>query len=243
MKLVVTNPHAGTRLTDYAERKIRPYISRTEREQLILDQSDLGAGAVYDMSGFQDVTELKGEYSRLVVDLNRPLRNALPLTDMDGEPLYKENGIASGEAELRSSIWKDYHDNIAEALSDDSILLDVHTMKDKNGRPDICIGTGHGKFTNADITVYLFSGIYSLFKDMGVSIATNHPYSGGYIPSEYAGKEKRAASLEMKRSLFTDGRGAVNKEKAEELNDRFRKLAERLLNYTSGSSFYLSSWL
>ena len=246
MTVIVTNPHCGLRLTDSVRRNMKAEFDGLSRDKLVLDQSDLGADYIYDVPGMDGITELRGDYSRLVVDLNRPLSQAFPLNDLDGRNLYPDEfRITPDDFLERRSIWDSYHSNIKQTAKSDeeSIIIDAHTMKDRHGRPDICIGTGGGHSCNSDFTVYLFSNIYHLFKNLNgkdsLAIATNIPYRDGFITKKYCDRlKKQGVSLEINRSLLSD-RGVLNNEKMKDINYRFRQLAQRVAEYSPRSNFYL----
>lgn len=120
--LLVSMPHAGTRLTPQVE------VGLSERGRSLLD-TDWHLPRLYDFLDALGVSRLQAEYSRYVVDLNRsqddkPLyagatTGLFPEIDFDGEPLYRAGHEPSKDVRewALDNVWRPYHQALSEELA------------------------------------------------------------------------------------------------------------------------------
>jgi N-formylglutamate amidohydrolase len=134
-----------------------------------------------------------------------------------GEDIYLEQ-LTFIEAKQRiEDNYIPYHDTLSGLLNETrekfgtALLIDCHSMPSadethlkKNSTPlaDIVLGDCHGKSCNPLIT----NTAEQICRDMGLSVARNKPYAGGYTTKHY-GQPKynfHCLQIEIKRSLYMD---------------------------------------
>ncbi|MGY2855761.1 N-formylglutamate amidohydrolase [Pseudomonas tolaasii] len=112
--LLISMPHAGLRLTPAVEAGLIP-------EAQSLPDTDWHIPALYDFAEELGASTLAAEYSRFVIDLNRPsddkplyagaTTGLYPATLFDGVPLFRESQVPSEEerAIYLQKVWGPYH--------------------------------------------------------------------------------------------------------------------------------------
>jgi len=257
MAVLITNPHCGVKLSDCTRIYMNTAVDGIPIDDLIIDQSDLGARQIYGVPEANDLgaRALEGDYTRLMVDLNRPwqwayvegygsfLPEAVPLKDFEGRSLYAEGfNMRQSDINTRALVWDRYHAEIKYLIGSGNyrLLIDSHTMKDKAGHPDICIGTRYGKACDERLGVHAFENVNELFRGIiprrDLVVSCEKPYPGRFILEDNCERERAEGkipgfSVEINRSLFADGNGKVNGEIAEDMNYRFQRFLERMANY------------
>lgn len=111
---------------------------------------------------------------------------------------------------------------IIDCHSFSSVPLPYETDQNMN-RPQICIGTDL-----YHTPLELVNRLLQSFKDVGLIVAINEPYSGAIVPLRYYQKEKKVQSImiEVNRSLYLDeGTGELLPR-----YDEFRQLINRIIN-------------
>jgi len=216
--LVISVPHDGGTMAPGMIERLQPYAADCpDRDHLI--------AAVFD---FDDLphTRIKAEYSRYVVDLNRPAdgdalypgqpeTGVCPITGFDDRPLYRPSQ-APEEEEIKQRIeryWQPYHNELAQLIDRAKdrfgycLLIDAHSIDDVVPRfftgtlPNINVGTFAGKSCDAKykniITDALSQqGIYSW--------VINDRFKGGYITRHYGQPKNHvhAIQLEHGKSIY-----------------------------------------
>jgi N-formylglutamate deformylase len=112
--LLISMPHAGLRLTPTVDAGLIP-------DAKSLPDTDWHIPRLYDFAAELGASTLAAEYSRFVIDLNRPsddkplyagaTTGLYPATLFDGIPLFRE-GMAPSAAERATyleQIWTPYH--------------------------------------------------------------------------------------------------------------------------------------
>lgn len=216
--LLVSIPHAGVDVPGVIKDNL------TEKA-LQLPDTDWFVERLYQWVVGQGAGLLVANYSRYVIDLNRPPDNAalysgpgtglLPEQLFDGSPLYKGD-TKPGEAELAQRLlnfWQPYHEKLATELQriksrfGHAILLDAHSIRSEvprlfEGRlPDLNLGSNAG--TSADPGL-IAAGFKALSRDPRYSAVLDGRFKGGYITRNY-GKPRRnchALQLEMAQSAY-----------------------------------------
>lgn len=227
MKLpfVVSLPHCSGKIPA----RIRSNIVLTQTE--MIDAIDLGAREIF--SGLPAEMVLCAEWSRLVVDLNRPpeqrdAKGPVALVDYHGRSIYRPDAIPDEReiAQRLSTYYNPYHRRLERALAEPHIkgLLDCHTLKGigppdapdaGKRRKDIILGNNGGPDGERDplrgeptCAPARLRFMKQVFETAGFSVSLNAPYAGGFIVTHYgpvlAAGGKIALQIEINQNLYID---------------------------------------
>ncbi|EFK10999.1 N-formylglutamate amidohydrolase [delta proteobacterium NaphS2] len=227
MKLpfVISLPHCSGRIPT----RIRSGIRLTPMEAA--DAIDLGIREIF--GGLPAFKVLCAQWSRLVVDLNRPsdqrhAKGPIALVDYHGRQVYRADALPDEEEITRrlSTYYEPYHRQLASAVETAHIkgLLDCHSLQGtgpaeapdagkrrynitlgNNGRPDGKKDPARGELT---CTPAFMCFVRQVFEGAGFSVSINFPYAGGFIVAHYgpglAAKGKMALQIEINQDLYVD---------------------------------------
>jgi N-formylglutamate deformylase len=220
--VIVSIPHAGTRLPASLERSLT-------KQGGSLPDTDWHVEQLYDFAAERGCTVLAAQYSRYLIDLNRPPDDAslypgqahtglCPTRTFEGEAIYQDGreSIAASEiAQRRTSYWQPYHTALAAALEETqrrhghAVLLDAHSIRSRvprlfEGRlPDINLGTDDGRSCSPDIV----RALERLFRAQSrFSHVINGRFKGGYITRHYGVPRQRlhALQIELAQDAYMD---------------------------------------
>ncbi|MCH8686033.1 N-formylglutamate deformylase [Pedomonas mirosovicensis] len=221
LPLLISIPHAGTELPDALRQRLSPPARA-------VPDTDWHVEKLYAFAAAMGASVLKANYSRYVVDLNRPTDGALlypgqretglcPLITFNDEPLYAPGDEPGAEevAERVTAYWKPYHDRLAATLEaikarhGFAVLWDAHSIRSRvpvlfEGRlPDFNLGTGAGTACPAEVAEDLLAVARSAD---GFSAVLNGRFKGGYITRHYGRPEDNiiAVQLELAQSAYMD---------------------------------------
>lgn len=216
--LLINVPHAGTAVPEtVAERFSNAAIDLPDTDwfvhQLYGWATEMGAGI------------LSANYSRYVIDLNRPPDDAalyqragthlVPDSTFSGQSIYLQ-GQAPDAAEIeqrKADFWQPYHEQLDQELSrirqqhGYAILIDAHSILSHvpllfDGKlPDLNLGTNRSASADAGLI------------DVSMQALSSHPdftsvldgrFQGGYITRNYGQPQKgwHALQLEMAQSVY-----------------------------------------
>ncbi len=219
--LLVSLPHVGTQIPDALR---TAFVERA----LWLEDTDWHLESLYDFVGELGGTLIVPQFSRYVIDLNRPPHDA-PLYDggnntelcptrfFTGEPLYRP-GRAPGPEEIetrRRQYWQPYHDALDQELGrlqathGHALLLDAHSIRSElpwlfEGKlPDLNLGTANGKSCATTLRDTLAQ---VLANGSRYSHAVDGRFRGGYITRHYGRPETgiHAVQLEVCWSCYME---------------------------------------
>jgi len=227
MKLpfVISLPHCSGKIPA----RIQSNIVLTQTE--MVDAVDLGAREIF--SGLPSEMVLCAEWSRLVVDLNRPpkqrdAKGPVALVDYHGRSVYGSDAIPDEReiAQRLSTYYNPYHRRLERALAEPHTkgLLDCHTLKGigppdapdagkkrkgiilgNNGGPDGERDPLRGELTCAPA---LLRFMKQVFETAGFSVSLNSPYAGGFIITHYgpvlAARGRMALQIEINQNLYME---------------------------------------
>jgi formiminoglutamase len=206
LPLLLSVPHAGL--------DVPPEVADLcvlTPEQIAAD-GDGGAAEIY--RPLRDDVELlvTTDVARAIVDQNRAEddRRADGIVKTHTcwqEPVYRE-ALSDELAEaLIDRYHRPYHRALAAAAAKVPFALDCHTMAAEGPpigpdpgveRPLVCLGSGQGSCSEAEL-----AELARCFEDhLGVSVALNQPFSGGYITRSRPGGI-RWAQIELSRAAWT----------------------------------------
>src|SRR5690606_23031924 len=183
---------------------------------------------IAEVFAFDDLPHcrIKAEYSRYVVDLNRPAEGGAlypgqsetgvcPITGFDDRPLYR-CGQEPDASEIKQRIiryWQPYHDELERLIAQAKnrfgycLLIDAHSIDDvvprffKGALPNINVGTFAGKSCDAKYQVAVTD---ALAQQNHYSWVINDRFKGGYITRHYGrpSDQVQAIQLEHGKSIY-----------------------------------------
>ncbi len=245
--LLLSSPHDGAEFPAGLSEQLSPLaLQNQDRDWLVTD--------LYNFTENMDVSFIRANYSRYVVDLNRSPEGELlypgkmetglcSLTTFNGEALYRDN-CSPDENEIQSRIssyWLPYHQKIKaeleriKSIHGFAILWDAHSIKAEVPQlfqgvlPELNFGTADGKACRADI-------INSLLKlveeNSDYSLVLNARFKGGYITRHYGDPENNvhAIQLEINQSAYLSDKlpPELDKGKSEKLSALLEQLLRSL---------------
>jgi N-formylglutamate deformylase len=209
--LLVSIPHDG--------REIPPEIAArmTARGRAIPD-TDWHVRKLYEFVTAAGVNLLAANYSRYVVDLNRPASDEAlyagqvstglcPDQTFAGEPIY-EAGYTVDRAETERRIeqyWRPYHRRIGRALAEIraahgfACLWEAHSIRSEVPRlfpgelPGLNIGTDDGRSCPGEV----LDSVLEAAERSPFPVVANGRFKGGYITRHYAQPDASVYSLQL----------------------------------------------
>jgi len=220
LPLLISMPHAGLRLTPAVQQGL------VEPAQSLPD-TDWHIPQLYDFARGLGASVVAAEYSRFVIDLNRPdddkplyvgaTTGLYPATLFEGEPLFKDGQAPSAQerAGYLEAIWRPYHDTIGNELArlreqfGYALLWDAHSIRSHiphlfDGKlPDFNLGTFNGASCDPVLAERL-QGVCA--EATGYSHVLNGRFKGGHITRHYGDPAKHihAVQLELAQSTYME---------------------------------------
>ena len=220
LPLLISMPHAGLRLTPVVKAGL------VEQAQSLPD-TDWHIPQLYDFAREMGASVVAGEYSRFVIDLNRPdddkplytgaTTGLYPATLFEGEPLFQPGKEPSTEerAEYLEGIWRPYHETIRRELVrlreqfGYALLWDAHSIRSHvphlfDGKlPDFNLGTFNGASCDPQVAE-LLKGVCA--KAEQYSHVLNGRFKGGHITRHYGDPANNihAVQLELAQSTYME---------------------------------------
>lgn len=218
--LLISMPHPGLNLTPVVRDGLVD-------EAVSLPDTDWHIPRLYDFAHDLGASTLAAEYSRFVIDLNRPsddkplyagaTTGLYPSTLFEGDPLFKEGKEPTKEERARylEQIWTPYHDTLRielERLRDAfgyAMLFDAHSIRGHiphlfDGRlPDFNLGTFNGASCDPELekrVEAVCAGARSY------SHVLNGRFKGGHITRHYGNPAQNihAVQLELAQSTYME---------------------------------------
>jgi len=246
--LLVSLPHDGTRVPD-------ELAARMTAEARAVPDTDWFVSRLYDFAGRMGASVLVPEFSRYVVDLNRPpddvslypgqnTTGLCPAVRFDGEPVYLP-GQAPTDEEVAGRVrryWQPYHDALAgelarlKTLHGRAVLWEGHSIRSElpflfQGRlPDLNLGTANGA-TCLPATQARLEQV--LAEQTDYRWVANGRFKGGHITRHYGQPAQgvEAVQLELAQLTYMDeSAGSYDPARAAKL----QPLLERLLTAALG---------
>lgn len=237
--LVISVPHDGALIPEAIQKTMHDYALETP-------DRDTGISAVFEFENLK-YSKIKANYSRYVVDLNRPAAGGAlyagqnettvcPTTLFDERPIYLEGQEPNADevAERVEQYWQPYHDHLqvlinqAKAEFGYCLLIDAHSIDAMvprffEGRlSDISVGTYDGNSCGNEVQQALSS---VLQKQKDYSFVINDRFKGGYITRHYGEPQDsiHAIQLEHVKDVYDDN-------KCQCLTDFWQNALQALLN-------------
>ena len=203
--LLISLPHDGRMLPEHIG-------SRMTAAGLALPDTDWHVAQLYEFSKRLGASVLVADYSRYVVDLNRPADDEAmytgqtstglcPLQTFSGENIYLDSAVidAAEKAERIQRYWRPYHDKIdatlatLRSLHGYALLWDAHSIPSVVPRlfegelPVLNVGTWDGR--SCDQT--LAAAVYAVAETSNYAAVLNGRFKGGHI-TRYFGRPQQA---------------------------------------------------
>ena len=220
LPLLVSMPHAGLRLTP----AVRDGLVAPARS---LPDTDWHIPQLYDFVREMGASVVAAEYSRFVIDLNRPeddqplyvgaTTGLYPATLFDGSPLFEEGRVPScaERAGYLEGIWRPYHDTLRNELTrlkekfGYALLWDAHSIRSHvphlfDGKlPDFNLGTFNGASCDPELAERLKT-VCAGAPDY--THVLNGRFKGGHITRHYGdpAKDIHAVQLELAQSTYME---------------------------------------
>ena len=251
--LLVSIPHDG--------RKLAPgQAQRMTEAGRALPDTDWHVRELYSFVGELGASVIAADYSRYVVDLNRPSTDEslyekqvatglCPRKTFAGEDLYRD-GQAVDEHEQRARIvayWQPYHDAIAEHLRrlrkkfGYALLWDAHSIPARvpllfeGVLPDLNIGTNGGLSCAAQIT----AAVAAVAGASTYSSVVNARFRGGNITRSFGAPEDgiHAMQLELTQRNYMDENSLdYDEDRAARLADTIRPMLQAYASAANDST-------
>lgn len=253
LPLLISIPHAGTKLPEDIARRL------SEDARAVPD-TDWHVEKLYAFAARMGASVLKANYSRYVVDLNRPTDGRLlypgqretglcPLATFDGAPLYAPGDAPTAQEIARrvEQYWKPYHEKLSATLTalraqhGLALLWDAHSIRAEipalfKGRlPDFNLGTGHDASCPPDIAAALLTTAQAA---AGFTAVLNGRFKGGYITRYYGRPAENIIAVQLElsqRAYMQENKPRQwNASRAEAARQVIEKLLRVLLERASG---------
>lgn len=249
--LLISVPHDGRCIPD----DISARMTAAGRD---IPDTDWHVAQLYEFAKDVGASVIVANYSRYVVDLNRPADDAAlyegqiatgicPTQSFAGDELYLDaQGLYDGEQHARiETYWRPYHDALRDVLSSlksehgYALLWDAHSIPGEVPRlfdgelPILNIGTFDGQSCAAELSGPVVE----------VAAASDYPsvhngrFKGGYITRHYGqpADNIHAVQLEIsQRSYMDEASREFDDAKAAKLRDTLGRMLQAYLDAAAG---------
>tara|TARA_B110000503_G_scaffold142059_1_gene237605 strand:+ start:231 stop:1031 length:801 start_codon:yes stop_codon:yes gene_type:complete len=245
--LLVSMPHSGLRLTDEVAHTLIP-------EALELPDTDWHIPQLYDFLETMGVSVIKANYSRYVIDLNRPeddkplyagkTTGLFPHILFNEKSMFKPGTVAdkTHQQACIEHIWQPYHQQLAGALAGIkqkfgyAILFDAHSipaqvpMFFEGSLPDFNLGTNGGVSCAPMLLKAAEQAIYG----SNYTRVSNGRFKGGYITRSHGQPSQHVHALQLELSQATYMQDAasyaLDDKKCAQLKPQLKALIEAVVN-------------
>lgn len=209
--LLVSVPHDGRQLAPGQE-------ERMTEAALALPDTDWHVRKLYSFAADLGASIIAANYSRYVVDLNRPASDeplyenqvataVCPRMTFAGQDIYL-HGDSPDDKEKQKRIeqyWKPYHEKLSETLHDlrrrfgYALLWDAHSIASRvpalfdGVLPDLNIGTNDGQ----SCAPHVRAAVASVAESSPYSSVADGRFRGGFITRNYGEPEKGIHAMQL----------------------------------------------
>ena len=209
--LLISMPHPGLLLPDEVAELLTP-------EARALPDTDWHIPQLYDFARAMGAGVLVGNYSRFVIDLNRPADDKplyttattglYPDVLFDGRPSFLPGKAPSDEerAGYLQQVWQPYHQQLQDELArlkakhGYALLFDAHSIASViprlfDGRlPDLNLGTNGGESCAPALSDRL---VACCEQQQQFTHVLNGRFKGGYITRAYGRPEQQQHAIQL----------------------------------------------
>lgn len=248
--LLVSMPHSGLNLTPEVEQGLTDAARK-------LPDTDWFIPELYECVKELGVSVISANYSRYVVDLNRPsddkplyatkTTGLFPEILFDSTPVFIE-GKAPTEADhdrYIQQIWQPYHSTIEQELArlkeihGYAILFDAHSiaaqvpMLFEGTLPEFNWGTNQGESCSSTIVDAVMDALFDSYNQV-----LNGRFKGGFITRGFGNPSENihAIQLELSQATYlnddalTQGRYELDAEKSAAVKSQLKAILSAILN-------------
>jgi len=242
--LLVSVPHDGRVLPD----DIASTMTAAGRA---IPDTDWHVAQLYEFAQGLGAAVIKADYSRYVVDLNRPADNAslydgqvatglCPQQTFDGQDIYTDATSINVESRVEQ-FWRPYHEKIAETLFDSrqshgfALLWDAHSIASCVPRlfdgelPVLNLGTWDGRSCDAGIA----AAVIEIAEDSAFDTVVNARFQGGYITRHYGRPADNVHVIQLElaqRAYMDEATRNFDDTKASKLRDALEPMLSTFIN-------------
>lgn len=236
--LIVSIPHDGWRIPN----SIVQHMTDAGRS---VPDTDWHVSQLYGFARELGATLLVANFSRYVIDLNRPADDAalyadrpatglVPLQTFAGESLYTAGAGVDVVARVER-YWKPYHDRLAAVIESlrkrygYALLWDAHSIASRvpalfDGElPVLNLGTNDGRSCGASIA----AAVQSAAEASSHTAVSNGRFKGGYITRNYGRPDEDVHAIQLElaqRAYMNEKTLEYDRAKAEELQVTLRAM-------------------
>lgn len=210
--LLVSMPHVGTDIPD-------PIAQQMCDRARTLPDTDWHLELLYNFLQELGASTLVAQYSRYVIDLNRPPDDSslypgiattelCPTTLFDGSPIYlPEQAPDKHDIHHRiQTYWQPYHTQLQAELQrlkntyGVAVLWDAHSIRSQIPRlfagrlPDLSLGTFSGHSADAKLTADL---LITAHQYADYTTVLNGRFKGGYITRQYGHPDDHIHAIQL----------------------------------------------
>ncbi len=222
--LLISVPHAGLSLPEGMADRLTP-------EARALPDTDWHVDRLYDFAKGLGASVLVAQYSRYVVDLNRPpsdeslypgqtTTGLIPVDLFEGGAIY-QNDVTPDMAETFQRVdafWRPYHETLGAELArikaqfGHAVLWDAHSIASAVPRlfdgvlPDFNLGTFGGLSCAESLSETLMRIAEETGRDKGYTHVLNGRFKGGFITRQMGDPDSaiHAVQLELSQATYMD---------------------------------------
>ena len=244
--LLISVPHDGRVIPD-------EILDRMTDAGRALPDTDWDVARLYRFAAEMGASTVVANFSRYVVDLNRPSDDAAlytgqvatglcPLQTFAGEAIYRSGGVDDSErADRVEKYWRPYHDHIRDTLAairevhGYALLWDAHSIPSSVPRlfegelPELNLGSNGTRSCARPIE----AAVAAVATASSHSAVVNGRFKGGYITRHYGAPEANVHALQLEiaqRAYMSEETRSFDAVKAAVLRVTLRKMLANFMD-------------